>query len=104
MTKRSSQAVQEIQGLVIGMDRHDGSSCPQLSNGIKDAEEVAKGLTAQGFQMTLKKDLTSAELDAALKNFLYLDGAAASLVCGSWRHSRRRSVSRSNGYAHRETR
>jgi formylglycine-generating enzyme required for sulfatase activity/uncharacterized caspase-like protein len=62
------------KALVIGMDHYDGRSWPQLSNGIKDAEEVAKGLAAQGFEVTLKKDLKSAELDAALKNFFYFDG------------------------------
>jgi uncharacterized caspase-like protein len=47
---------------VIGMD-HYGGAWPQLSNGIKDAEELAKALTAQGFEVTLKKDLKSEELD-----------------------------------------
>jgi formylglycine-generating enzyme required for sulfatase activity len=65
---------QKSKALVIGMDHYDGRNWPQLSNGIKDAEEVAKALSVQGFEVALKKDLRSAELDAALKNFFYFDG------------------------------
>jgi formylglycine-generating enzyme required for sulfatase activity len=68
---------QKSKALVIGMDRYDGRSWPQLSNGIKDAEEVAKALKAQGFEVTLLKDLKSADLDAALRQFFYFDGAEA---------------------------
>jgi formylglycine-generating enzyme required for sulfatase activity/uncharacterized caspase-like protein len=62
------------KALVIGMDHYDGRSWPTLSNGINDAEEVAKGLLAQGFEVTLKKDLKSDELDRALKNFFIVEG------------------------------
>jgi hypothetical protein len=62
------------KALVIGMD-HYSAPWPRLSNGIKDAEEVAKALTAQGFEVTLKKDLTSDELDRSLKNFFVGEGA-----------------------------
>jgi uncharacterized caspase-like protein len=55
-------------------DHYDGRSWPQLSNGIKDAEEVAKGLTAQGFEVTLKKDLKSRDLDDTLRDFFIVDG------------------------------
>jgi uncharacterized caspase-like protein len=61
------------KALVIGMD-HYSAPWPQLSNGIKDAEEVAKALTEQGFEVTLKKDLKSEELDRTLKNFFVLEG------------------------------
>jgi formylglycine-generating enzyme required for sulfatase activity len=61
------------KALVIGMD-HYSSPWPQLSNGIKDAEEVAKALTAQGFEVTLKRDLQSDELDRTLKSFFVLEG------------------------------
>jgi hypothetical protein len=50
------------KALVIGIDGYDVKSWPQLSNGIRDAEEVAKGLAAQGFEVTLKKNLKSGEL------------------------------------------
>jgi hypothetical protein len=60
------------KALVIGMDHYD--TWPKLSTGIKDAEEVAKGLTAQGFEVTLKKDLKSADLDSTLRNFFIFEG------------------------------
>jgi hypothetical protein len=61
------------KALVIGMDHYSGA-WPQLSNGIKDAEEVAKGLMAQGFEVTLKKDLKSEDLDRSLRNFFIVEG------------------------------
>jgi formylglycine-generating enzyme required for sulfatase activity len=64
---------QKSKALVIGMD-HYSAPWPQLSNGIRDAEEVAKALTAQGFEVTLKKDLKSDELDRTLKNFFVFEG------------------------------
>jgi TPR repeat protein len=63
------------KALVIGNDAYDGRSWPTLSNGVRDAEEVAKGLAAQGFEVTLKKNLKSDELDHALKNFFIYEGA-----------------------------
>jgi hypothetical protein len=60
------------KALVIGMDHYD-AGWPQLSNGIKDAEEVANALTAQGFEVTLKKDLGS-DLDRTFKNFFIVQG------------------------------
>jgi hypothetical protein len=62
------------KALVIGMDHYSGA-WPQLSNGVKDAEEVAKALSVQGFEVTLKKDLKSEELDRTLKNFFVGEGA-----------------------------
>src|SRR5215472_1167928 len=63
------------KALVIGNDAYDGRSWPTLSNGVRDAEEVAKGLAAQGFEVTLKKNLKSDELDHELKNFFIFAGA-----------------------------
>jgi hypothetical protein len=63
------------KALVIGIDGYDGRSWPQLSNGIRDAEEVAKALVAQGFEVTLKKDLKSGELDSTLRDFFIFDGS-----------------------------
>jgi hypothetical protein len=62
------------KALVIGIDSYDGHDWPQLSNGIRDAEEVAKGLAAQGFEVTLKKNLKSDELDSAFRSFFIIDG------------------------------
>jgi hypothetical protein len=64
---------QKSKALVIGMD-HYTSGWPQLSNGIKDAEQVAEGLRAQGFEVTLKKDLKSDELEQVLKSFFIIEG------------------------------
>src|SRR5262249_22497681 len=66
---------QSSKALVIGMDHYDGRAWPQLSNGVRDAEEVAKGLSAQGFEVTFLKDLNSAALDDALRNFFITDGS-----------------------------
>jgi hypothetical protein len=63
------------KALVIGIDAYDGRSWPQLSNGVRDAEEVAKGLAAQGFEVTLKKNLKSSELEDALKYFFHHEGS-----------------------------
>jgi hypothetical protein len=63
------------KALVIGNDDYDGRGWPKLSNGIKDAEAVARGLATQGFDVTLKKNLTSSELDRALKTFFIFEGA-----------------------------
>jgi hypothetical protein len=62
------------KALVIGIDGYDGHNWPQLSNGIRDAEAVAKGLAAQGFEVTLKKNLKSDELDQAFRSFFIIDG------------------------------
>jgi hypothetical protein len=61
------------KALVIGMDHYTGG-WPQLSNGIKDAEQVTEGLRAQGFEVTLRKDLKSDELDHVLKYFFIMEG------------------------------
>jgi len=65
---------QKSKALVIGMNGYDGRGWPRLSNGIGDAEAVGKALEAQGFEVTLKKDLKSDELDLTLKRFFVLEG------------------------------
>jgi hypothetical protein len=45
-----------------------------LSNGVRDAEEVANGLAAQGFEVTLEKNLQSGELEDAPKYFFHHEG------------------------------
>lgn len=66
---------QKSKALVIGMDHYDGRAWPQLSNGIRDAEEVAKALKEQGFEVTFKKDLISVDLDNALRSFFISEGS-----------------------------
>jgi hypothetical protein len=65
---------QKSKALVIGMDHYEGRAWPQLSNGIRDAQEVAAALQMQGFEVTLKRDLNSDELDRALKSFFVVEG------------------------------
>jgi Caspase domain len=55
------------KALVIGIDNYDGRGWGRLSKAIADAREVAKGLTAQGFAVTLKEDLKSADLAPVLQ-------------------------------------
>ena len=60
--------------LVIGIDAYTGG-WPRLRNAVKDAEIVAAELRSQGFQVTLKKDLTSLALQQTLKSFFAIKGA-----------------------------
>lgn len=48
--------------LVIGIDAYR-PPWPRLSNAVKDAEVVAEALRAQGFEVTLKKNLASEDLE-----------------------------------------
>jgi tetratricopeptide (TPR) repeat protein len=75
---------QKSKALVIGIDHYDGRGWPILSNGIKDAEEIARGLTVQGFQVTIRKDLKSDELDRALKTFFIYEGSASNTRLLLW--------------------
>ena len=59
--------------LVIGIDRYTGG-WPRLSNAVNDARAVAEELDRQGFQVTLKTDLTATRLDRALKEFFAIKG------------------------------
>jgi formylglycine-generating enzyme required for sulfatase activity len=61
--------------LVIGIDAYQHRGWPRLSNAVRDAEEVAAALARQGFTVTLRKDVTSAELEATLKDFFIRVGA-----------------------------
>jgi hypothetical protein len=73
---------QKSKALVIGMDHYE--SWPRLSTGIMDAEEIAKALAAQGFEVTLRKDLKSDELDRTLKRFFIRDGEDANARLLLW--------------------
>jgi uncharacterized caspase-like protein/uncharacterized protein YgiM (DUF1202 family) len=59
--------------LVIGIDAYSGG-WPPLSMAIKDAELVAEALGQAGFEVTLTRDLKSAELVATLKEFFAIKG------------------------------
>ena len=59
--------------LVIGIDDYT-AGWPRLSNAVKDAKLIAAGLERQGFQVSLKLNLTSRELDRALEEFFIVTG------------------------------
>lgn len=48
---------------------------PKLGKAISDAQEIAGELEERGFQVTFKKDLDSAGMQKALKEFFALKGA-----------------------------
>ena len=58
--------------LVIGIDRY--RHWPRLKNAVRDADAVAEELRAQGFDVTLKKDLGSDALARQLKAFFAIKG------------------------------
>ena len=60
--------------LVIGIDEYT-NGWPRLSNAVKDAELVAAELRKRGFGVTLKTNLTAAELEGAFKEFFIGKGA-----------------------------
>lgn len=55
------------RALVIGNDSY--KSVPKLSNAREDARTIASNLTAVGYQVTLKVDLTEKEMKATLRTF-----------------------------------
>jgi formylglycine-generating enzyme required for sulfatase activity len=59
--------------LVIGNDAY--RNWPRLSNAVKDAELVAAELENQGFEVTLKRNLTSKQLKSVLEEFYIVKGA-----------------------------
>ena len=61
--------------LVIGIDKYT-KGWPRLSKAVEDARVVAQELQRQGFQVTLKTDLKSRELQDTLKEFFAIKGAA----------------------------
>ena len=61
--------------LVIGNDRYQDRGWPKLSNGVKDAREVAATLERHGFKVTVKTDLGAGDLEQALRDFFYNVGA-----------------------------
>ncbi len=60
--------------LVIGNDDYQ-AGWPKLSKAVSDAKEVAEELEKRGFEVTFKKNLDSAGMQQALKEFFALKGA-----------------------------
>ncbi|MBT5569776.1 MAG: caspase family protein, partial [Alphaproteobacteria bacterium] len=61
------------KALVIGIDEYN-NGWPHLSMAVRDAEEIATALEHRGFEVTLLKNLGSAELRSALRRFYLLQG------------------------------
>ena len=59
--------------LVIGNDAYRGA-WPRLSNAVKDARLVADALIEKGFDVTLKTNLNSKDLNQAFEEFFYETG------------------------------
>lgn len=59
--------------LVIGIDEYT-SGWPRLSNAVKDAQLIAEALTKKGFEVSLKTNLTSAQLKATFEEFFVFKG------------------------------
>jgi formylglycine-generating enzyme required for sulfatase activity len=59
--------------LVIGNDAY--KAWPRLSNAVRDAELVAAELESQGFEVSLRRNLTSTQLKSVLEEF-YIDKGA----------------------------
>ena len=55
--------------LVIGNDDYRDPFWARLSNGIRDAREVAAALEAKGFEVTLRTNLDGDDLEDALEGF-----------------------------------
>ena len=60
--------------LVIGIDNYTGG-WPRLSNAVNDARAVTGELKRQGFNVTLKTNLTATSLDQSLKEFFAIKGS-----------------------------
>jgi len=72
-----SQKFQLYRGskaLVIGIDDYT-NGWPKLSMAVEDARQIAAALKKQGFDVTLKTDLTAVGLQSALESFFVVEGA-----------------------------
>ncbi len=65
----------ESKALVIGIDDYN-QGWPRLSNAVRDARLVAEALERNGFEVDVKTDLDSRDLESALKEFFLLEGEA----------------------------
>jgi len=77
--QKNAPIVAEVQlygssyALVIGIDNYS-RGWPRLSYAIRDAELVAEELRKKGFEVALKKNLDSDDLELALREFFVLKG------------------------------
>ena len=64
---------EESHALVIGIDNYT-NGWSRLSNAVNDADAVAEELEKQGFEVTLRKDLTGTALRDELRQFFVAKG------------------------------
>lgn len=62
--------------MVIGMSRYRNAALGRLPNAERDAQEIAKKLSANGFRVTLLIDATKAMLENAIDDFAASSGNA----------------------------
>lgn len=65
---------QTSRALVIGIDAYT-AGWPRLDMAVADARAVAQELESRGFDVTLRTNLNSADLDRTLKEFFAIQGA-----------------------------
>jgi len=65
---------QSSRALVIGTDAYT-AGWPRLNMAVADARAVAQELESRGFDVTLRTNLNSADLDRTLKEFFAIQGA-----------------------------
>ena len=69
--------------VIIGNDAYTGG-WPRLSMAVKDAEEIAAELSKRGFEVTLKTNLNSDEMEDTFKEFYALKGEDAEARLFVW--------------------
>jgi peptidoglycan hydrolase-like protein with peptidoglycan-binding domain len=73
LVERTAPAHGSSHALVIGINAYD-KGWPRLSNATKDAELVTEELRHRGFEVTLRTDLDSEQLEEALREFFVVKG------------------------------
>lgn len=79
----SLKLYEESYALVIGNDDYR-AGWPKLKNAVSDAAEIGKELEKHGFQILFKKNLDSAAMQHALKEFFAIQGANPSARLLLW--------------------
>ena len=69
--------------LVIGIDEYT-AGWPHLSNAVNDAEAIAAALARRGFDVTLKTNLTAAEMRTIMREFFILKGESPNARLFLW--------------------
>lgn len=73
-TQEAVTLYRKSYALVIGIDAYS-NGWDRLENAVKDAKAVAADLKTRGFEVTLKRDLNSRDLEETLRQFFIHKGA-----------------------------